>query len=104
MSRSFLSVYAELTCALKARLMEEGEEVLVGRACWLKSQLAIDKLDECNLCLQPWVIVPPLYLQCQNVLFLHAGRHNGPGPRWLPSEYLYLPVPPLRSLTHKEKK
>lgn len=30
MSRSFLSVYAELTCALKARLMEKGEEVLEG--------------------------------------------------------------------------
>lgn len=58
MSRSMLQVYAELTRGIERRTYGGWRGGVVGRACWLKSRLAIDKLDECNLCLQPWVFVP----------------------------------------------
>lgn len=58
MTGSILCVYAELTWGIERRTYGGWRGGVVGRACWLKSRLAIDKLDECNLCLQPRVFVP----------------------------------------------
>lgn len=71
-------------------------------AHWLKSLLAIDKLDECHLCMYSGLLSPSLPAMPEHCVLV-CRKAEWLGPHWLPSEYLYLPVPLLSSLTHKER-
>lgn len=100
---NFFSGYAELTCALKARLMEDGEEALQREPVGLNLHLLLINLMNVICASNPGFFVPPFVPAMPELSVPVCRGAQWTGPRWLPSEYLYLPLPLLTSLTHKEE-